>query len=52
MSKKIALKYCKTTVSAEFPEGADLNEALEIVGGLLKALGYCWNGELTISGEE
>ena len=46
--KKITLKQYGRSVSATFPDEADLDEALEIVGGLLGTLGYRWDGQLGI----
>ena len=46
--KKITLTQYKKSVSASFPDGSDLTEVLSTVDGLIKALGYCYDGELGV----
>ena len=46
--KKITLKTYGKSVSAEFPDATDLDEVLYTVAGLIKALGYCFDGQVEI----
>ena len=46
--KKITLKMSGKSVSASFPEEESLDEVLQTVSGLIKALGYCFDGVLEI----
>lgn len=50
--KKITLKNSQTTVSATFQDDAGLDEVIYIVEGLIRSLGYCFNGNLDIVDEE
>ena len=50
--KKITLKTYGKSVFAEFPDATDLDEVLYTVAGLIKALGYCFNGHLDIVEDE
>jgi hypothetical protein len=49
---KIALTSYGKTVSAEFSEDETLDEVLSTVEGLIRALGYCFDGKLEIVDEE
>jgi hypothetical protein len=46
--KKISLKSGRKSVSAEFEDETMLDEVLHTVGGLIKALGYCYDGQIEV----
>lgn len=47
-AKKITLKNKSKSVSATFEDEESLSDVLIIVDGLIKALGYCYDGTLGV----
>ena len=51
-TNRITLKQDLIEISASFPCEETLDDVLPILEGMLKALGYCFNGHLEIVEEE
>lgn len=50
--KKMRLKLCETEVSATIPDEATLGEAVMIVSGLLKSIGYCFDELMVVNKDD